>query len=112
MTFNAPATVFLVLLKGAVSGLLGGVVYSLLENKNRSLAIILAAIVTPLVNTLIFFVGCFVFFFGLISEWAGDGNIVLFVITGMIGVNFLVELGINVIFVPTVERLINIKKYA
>ena len=109
LTFNAPATIFLVLLKGTVAGLLGGVVYSLLSKKNKDAAVISSAIVTPLTNTVIFFLGCLVFFLPLIREWAVDSGVVGFIVTGMIGVNFLVELGINIVFVPVISKLIRMK---
>ncbi len=110
LNFNPVATVFLVLLKGAASGLVGGIVYSLFEKKNRYLAVLLAAITTPIVNTGIFFVGCFAFFYPLVTEWAVDTNAVVYVITVMIGINFLVEFGLNILLSPTVTRLIYIKK--
>ena len=110
MNFSPAATVFLVLLKGAASGFVGGIVYALLEKKNKYLAVLLAAIATPVVNTGIFFIGCFAFFYPLISSWAVDTNVVVFVVTAMIGTNFLVELGLNMLLSPTVTRLINIKK--
>lgn len=110
MTFNAPATIFLVLLKGAASGVAGGLVYSLLKEKNKYLAVILAALTVPFVNTGIFFIGCFAFFYPLIETWAVDTKVISFVITGMIGVNFLIETGINVVLSPTITRLIDIIK--
>lgn len=110
MQFSPVATVFLVLLKGAASGLAGGLVYKLCEKKNKYLAVLLAALTTPIVNTGIFFVGCLLFFYPLIQSWAVDSSVVAFVVTGMIGTNFLVEMGLNVLLSPTVTRLINIKK--
>ena len=110
MTFNAPLTIFLVILKGAASGLAGGFVFSLLKNKNQYLAVILAAITVPFVNTGIFFLGCLAFFYPLIESWALDTKVVVFIITVMIGTNFLIETGINVVLSPIITRLINIKK--
>ena len=110
MEFSPAATIFLVLLKGAASGLVGGLVYRIFEKKNRYLAVFLAAIATPLVNTGIFFAGCFLFFYPLIASWAVDQAVVVFVVTVMIGTNFLIELGLNMLLSPTITRLINIKK--
>jgi len=45
-----------------------------------------------------------------ISMWAGGTNVALYMFTGLAGVNFLVELGLNVILAPTVKRLLEIKK--
>ncbi len=109
MSFNALATVILVLVKGVASGFLGGLVYSLFEKWNKYVAVLLSAIVVPVVNTGIFFVGCLLFFFDLFVGVAG-GSVVTYLITVVIGVNFLFELGVNVVLAPTILRLINIKK--
>ena len=110
LTFNAPATIFLVILKGTASGLVGALVYSALKNYNKYLAVIITALVVPIVNTGIFFVGCFVFFYELIQGWAVDSSVIYFVIVVMIGTNFLIEGGVNLVLSPTVLRLLNIKK--
>lgn len=109
LTFNAPATIFLVLLKGTLAGFAGGVVYSVLARKNKDAAVFTSAVVTPVVNTAVFFLGCLMFFLPLIKEWAVDSSAVGFIFTAMIGVNFLVELGINMVFVPVISKLIRIK---
>lgn len=118
MTFNTPATIFLVLFKGTMAGLVAGLIYSILEKKNKYVAVTVAAALAPIVNTGIFFGGCFLFFAPYIQEVqaalvsAGNdvpSNIVLFVIIVFIGINFLIEFGVNLLFVPIISRLINIK---
>lgn len=112
MTFSAPATIFLVLVKGMVSGFLGGLVYSLLKSKNKYAAVIVSALVVPFVNTCIFLLGCLTFFYPLISQWANDANanILYYLIVVMVGVNFLIETGANLILSPSITRLIDIIK--
>lgn len=112
LSFSWFGTIVTVLLKGVLAGLAAAFVYNLLENKNRYLAVILAAITTPIVNTGTFFLGCVVFFLDDIQEfWQLEaGTTVGFVITGLIGINFIIELAVNVILVPTVCRLIEIAK--
>ncbi len=112
MGFDVFGTIVTVILKGVLAGFAAGLVYRLLEKKNRYLSVILAAITTPIVNTGIFFLGCVVFFFDDIQTfWSLEaGAVVPFVITGLIGINFLIELAVNLVLVPTVYRLINIKK--
>ncbi len=111
MNFNPPATILLVLLKGAASGFVCGMVYSLFEKKNRYLAVLFAAITAPVVNTLVFSLGCFAFFYPLVQASAKEGQSVFaaFIIL-FIGSNFLIELSLNILLSPTVTRLINIKK--
>lgn len=106
-------TVLTVLLKGAACGLAAGIVYKLIEGKNQFLAVILAAIVCPVVNTGIFLLGCVVFFFKTIEEWGlafGFDSAVEYMFLGLAGGNFLVELGINIVLSPVIVRLIRIAK--
>ena len=113
---NIPGTIITVLLKGILCGLCAGLVYNLLEKKNRYLAVFAAAIVCPVVNTGIFYAGCFAFFLDTIKEWAiaeGYGsNFIMYMIIVLAGGNFLVELSSNIVLSPVVVRLLNIRKKA
>lgn len=113
LTINVAGTVITVLLKGALCGLVSGLVYKLLEKKNQYLAVIVAAVICPIVNTGVFLLGCVVFFLDSIREWgvgAGFTNVAEFLIVGMVGINFLVELVINVVLSPVAFRLLSISK--
>ena len=59
---NALGTILTVLVKGTLAGLLSGLVYKALENKNRTLAVAVAAVVCPVVNTGVFLIGCLLAF--------------------------------------------------
>lgn len=87
-------TVIAVLVKGSMSGLLSGVVYKMLQRKNRWVAIIAAAFMCPTVNTGIFLISCRIFFFDVIEIWAeGTGlSIADFIFTQLVGANFFIEL--------------------
>ncbi len=113
LAISVPGTVITVLLKGMGSGLAAGLICKALEKKNRYLAVVLAALACPIVNTGIFLLGCVVFFMDTISQWgagAGFENVGEYLIFGMVGINFLAELVINIILSPTVVRLLNIGK--
>lgn len=106
-------TVVTVLLKGALCGLAAGIAYKALESKNRYVAVTVAAVVCPIVNTGIFLLGCAAFFMDTIQQWgagAGFENVAEYLIVGMVGVNFLVELATNVVLSPVVVRLLSISK--
>ena len=105
LTVNPGGTVVTVLLKGALAGLLAGGVYKLIEKKNKAVATIAAAIVCPVVNTGVFLIGCRLFFFDTIKQWAGGTDVFVYMITGLVGFNFLFELGANIILSPTVVKL-------
>ena len=103
-------TIVTVLLKGTLSGLGAALVYKLFEKKNKYLAVILAAIACPVINTGVFLLGCFVFFMEAIKEWAGGGELVSYFIMGLGIINFPVELIFNIILSPAILRLLNIKE--
>jgi len=86
---NALGTILTVLVKGTLAGLLSGLVYKALENKNRTLAVAVAAVVCPVVNTGVFLIGCLLFFMETIGGWAdamGFGaNVGQYMIVGLVG---------------------------
>lgn len=114
LAINVPGTVITVLAKGTLCGFLAGLTYKALENKNKYLAVIASAIVCPVTNTAVFLIGCLLFFLETISGWAmGAGfgeNVALYMIAGLVGFNFLFELGTNIVLSPVVVRLLNIRK--
>ena len=67
---SIPGTVITVMIKGILAGLAAGVVYKLIEKFNRYLALIVSAVVCPVVNTGIFLLGCLVFFMDTVSGGA------------------------------------------
>ncbi len=111
LQFNILGTIITVLLKGTLAGLAAGAVYKLFEKFNRYLAVLVSAVVCPIVNSGVFFLGGIVFFLEDIEEnWAGGSGGALFIITGLIGLNFFIELAINIVLAPVILRIINIKK--
>ena len=116
LAWNIPGTIITVLAKGILAGAVSGLVFKLLEKKNRAIATVAAAIAAPITNSGVFFLGCLAFFFGNISGAAAQtayaGNTVGFILVFYIGINFLLEFAINAIFSPTVVYIVNIgKKY-
>ena len=107
---NALGTILTVLVKGTLAGLLSGLVYKALENKNRTLAVAVAAVVCPVVNTGVFLIGCLLFFMETIGGWAdamGFGaNVGQYMIVGLVGANFIFELLFNVVFLSTIISLL------
>lgn len=113
MVIDPIATVAVVLVKGMACGLVAGLVYMLLEKVNKYLAVFTAAIVCPVVNTGIFLLGCWLFFLETVTEWGkalGFENAASYMFLGLAGVNFLIELGVNLVLAPVIVRLIKIGK--
>lgn len=94
-------TVLVCIGKGAAAGAVAGLVSKLFKGVNEHLAIVLAAIAAPIVNTGIFIGSLFLFFKDILYSWAGDTNIVTYVLVGLIGTNFIIELIINIIAAPS-----------
>ncbi len=113
MAISIPGTIITVLVKGTVAGLAAGLVYLLLEKTNRYLAVIAAAIVCPVVNTGLFLVGCRLFFMDTINGWAaasGYASAGTYMIMALVGVNFLIEMGVNIVLSSVIMRIIRIGK--
>ncbi|MBQ1172790.1 MAG: ECF transporter S component [Lachnospiraceae bacterium] len=113
LAISVPGTIITVILKGTLAGLAAGIVYLALEKVNKYLACVVAAICAPIVNTGIFLIGCRLFFYETIEGWAegaGFASAGAFMIVGLVGTNFLVEMAINIILSPTILRLVNLGK--
>lgn len=98
-------TVITVILKGTLAGLAGGIVFELFKKINTYFAVIVSAILVPVTNTGVFLIGCRLFFFETVKEWGtglGFENTFTYMIVGLVGVNFLLELAINIVLSPTV----------
>lgn len=107
------ATVLVVLVKGTLCGLCSGLMYRLLAKTNRVLAVFFAAVTCPVVNTAIFLLGCQMFFLETITKWAsmyGYADAGTYMIFGLAGINFLIELVVNIVLAPVITRIINLGK--
>ncbi len=113
LTVDVFGTIVTVLLKGTLAGLAAGAVYKLIEKKNRYAATIAAAFICPVVNTGVFLLGCLVFFMPTINEWAsglGFESAGAYMITGLVGLNFVFELVVNLVLGPVIVRLVDLGK--
>ncbi len=102
-------TIITVLVKGAAAGWLASLAYRLFSKKQRTLAVFIAAVVCPLVNTGLFLLGCRVFFWDALTQ-LGGGNTLLYVITVFIGWNFVAEFIVNIICSPVIHRVMDAVK--
>ena len=111
LAINVPGTIITCVLKGALAGLAAGVVYKALEKVNKWVAVICAAVVAPVVNTGVFLLGCTVFFLDTVKAWgegAGFDNVFVYMIVGFVGLNFLIEMAINLVLSSTIVRLVDL----
>lgn len=118
MVVNAAGTILTVLLKGTLCGFVSGLVYELVskiisENQKKVsyAGAVLSALVCPVVNTGVFLLGCLAFFMKTLSVWgAGLGfeNVGAYMIFGLVGTNFLIEMAVIIVFAPAIVRIIKV----
>ena len=100
------------MIKGILCGFVAGLVYSLLEKRNRYVAVIAAAVACPVVNTGIFLIGSLIFFMDAVKSFALTEGVSVgaYLILFFVGLNFVFELITNIILSPAILRIINIRK--
>lgn len=115
LAINIPGTIITVILKGTLAGLAAGLVYTLISKKHKNVAdyasVVISGIIAPVVNTGIFLLGCSVFFLDTIKAWgegAGFPNAFAYMIFGMVGLNFLIELGVNLVLSSAIVLIIRV----
>ena len=113
---NPILTALLCLLKGTLAGLVPAVVYSaIVGNKTvnttkKLFTTVLAAMLAPVVNTSTFVIGMLLFFKDTLTIWADGKPIMLYILVGLAGINFLIEFIINIILSPAIIRIVDVVK--
>lgn len=101
-----PATFLIIFTKGIAAGVIPGVLYKAICQKNDKVAIVAAALSAPLVNTAVFVLFTLLFgnlYTAAFVERGFIGNaeaLTYFLFIGCAGVNFLVEFCVNLIATP------------
>lgn len=110
MGLSVHGTVITVMIKGILAGLCAGLVYKFFEKINHYLAVVMSAIVCPVVNTGIFLLGSLVFFSDTVSGGAtAEGmSVGMYLIIFFVGLNFVFELIANVAVSPAIVRILDI----
>ena len=104
-------TALVCLVKGVAAGFAAGGIYRLLGKKLPALGAGAAAVVSPVVNTGLFLLALYTLFPGVLASWAGaaGADVATYILTGLVGVNFLVELGVNLVLSPVIHRIVRTK---
>ena len=103
-------TVFICFAKGMLAGFISATVYKSLSNKlNRTKAITIASAVAPIVNTAFFCVFLFAFYPEILRQWAGETDVFIYMITVLVGINFVVEFICNIIICPIVGTKVKLR---
>jgi len=111
--YNPFVTALICIIKGVAAGALCGLIYQALHKRNQLFATVMAAIVCPVVNTALFTIGAVAVFKPVLLQWSsangyGD-DLIAYIFLGMIGLNFLIELAINLILSPVIVRILKLR---
>lgn len=101
MSISPVATILVCLLKTTLAGIIGGLLYKLMSKKNDVAASVVAAIIVPVINTMIFALFTYFFFMnGLGLESFGQ------IFTILIGINFIFEIVTNTVISPSLHQIL------
>ena len=103
---NPILCIIVVLGKGVLAGFASGTVYNALSKANGYIAMLLSAMVCPVVNTGTFVLCMLTFYKDVLAVWAGGGDIIAYIFSGLLLMNFVPELIINIIFSPAGYRIL------
>lgn len=105
-------TALICFVKGTAAGFFPAWFYELIKGKSYKagegrnfVATVVSALSAPVINTGLFVAGMFLLFKDTLYAWAGGTDIVVYVLVGLAGVNFLVEFLINTILSPAIVRI-------
>ena len=111
MTYAPFGTLLTLLLKGLLAGYAAGAVYKLLSDKHPTGAVFASAAIAPVINSGVFVLGCYIFIWPeLISLAEANGIGVGLFLMGLAGVNFIIEIILNIVLCPSLLRIIEIAK--
>ena len=106
-SINPLLTALICVVKGTAAGAAGAFVSTALQKAGKpTLGVFLSAVTVPIVNTGLFLVALSTFFYDTLVLWAAGQNVVYYVLTGIILVNFVPELLLNMILAPVSQRVI------
>ena len=107
---NAIMTVLLCLVKSTAGGYVAGLLYKLISDKNKFAATLTAGVALPVVNTGIFVLGMMTIFNPTVQSFAeGSGkSAIAFLLFAMIGINFIIEMVVNIVLSSAVTRIIHV----
>lgn len=105
-TYHPVLTFLVCMVKIIAAGVLGGLSYDLLSKKNKYVATFVASAVVPVVNTTIFILGALAMYNTIASQFSP--NVIYFLVITCAGVNFLIELGINLVVAPAVYTVVRV----
>lgn len=93
--------------KGILAGWCAGMVYRLFHKKNATVSLFIASAVAPVVNTGLFILGALLMSDTLTANFVAEGSTVLyFLVIVCAGINFLLELALNLVVTPSISTIV------
>lgn len=92
--------------KATAAGVLPAIIYKAIAKKNGTAATFVASAAAPVINTGLFIIGVLLFVSDTVTENFVNGTTLMyFLIIGCAGINFLVELLLNLFLTPALIRV-------
>lgn len=107
---NPFATIVICITKSTIAGFITGLLYKVISKISENKAIVISALICPVINTGLFALGCIVFFLETLQNWAGGTNALGYLFGTMIGINFVIEFFVISILSPSFIFIINLLK--
>ena len=107
-------TLTICFVKGIAAGLVPAILYESIRGKGecsgkrKYVGALVASLSAPVVNTGLFICGMLLFFKDTLYAWAGNTDIMYYILFMLAGLNFLVEFLINVILTPAIVRIVEV----
>lgn len=108
-TNDPVVTTLTCLVKTTAAGVLAGFVFDWLSKKNAILAVFVASAIVPIVNTMLFVIGC-LFMTGSVYDMAGEQNVLVFILVSIVTFNFFIELAVNMVVAPALHTVYKVLK--
>ena len=110
-------TTLICLIKTTVAGFVAGVLFNIIEKKNKYAAVFVASGIIPVINTALFVIGCLFMneaittFQTQLSTLAEFGhvlgmNVFVFILVILVTFNFFFEFAINLLVAPALNRVL------
>ena len=114
---NPFLTACICLVKGIAAGLAAGAVYRAIVGGSRAhgrmmTGSIVAGIVSPLVNTGLFVLALTLLFHDILVTWAAGSELIYYIVFVLTGINFVLELVLNLVLSTVIVRVVGARGYA
>ena len=114
---NPFLTACICLVKGIAAGLAAGAVYRAIVGGSRAhgrmmTGSIVAGVVSPLVNTDLFVLALTLLFHDILVTWAAGSELIYYIVFVLTGINFVLELVLNLVLSTVIVRVVGARSLA